>query len=176
MDPIPTLETKRLRLRAWRPDDIDAFAAMMAEPETATFITLDGKPQDRAGAWRIMAMLVGHWHLRGFGMFVVEEKASGAFVGRVGPWMPEGWPGFEIGWGIRAAFRGKGYATEAAYAAGVWAMERFNQDRVISLINVANQPSERVAARLGERPLEETVLFGKPHRIWGATRAEWQPG
>lgn len=170
----PTLETPRLTLRPWRPDDIDPFAAMMAEPETARFITLDGKPQDRAQSWRIMAMIVGHWQLRGHGMFVVEEKATGAFVGRAGPWMPEGWPGFEIGWAVSLAYRGKGYATEAAYFAGLWAFETLKLERVISLINVANEPSQKVAVRLGERPLHETLHAGMPHVVWGAERSEWR--
>ena len=66
--------------------------------------------------WRNAAIMAGHWALHGFGMFVVEEKASGTFVGRVGPVYPPGWPGFEVGWGIATEFRGKGYAVEAARA------------------------------------------------------------
>src|SRR5690242_10446206 len=59
---------------------------------------------------RNSAIMAGHWVLLGFGMFVVEEKASGKFVGRVGPFFPPGWAGFEVGWGIAKEFRGKGYA------------------------------------------------------------------
>jgi RimJ/RimL family protein N-acetyltransferase len=172
----PLLETPRLRLRGWRADDFEPFAAMMADAETARFITLDGKPQDRAMAWRGMAMITGHWQLRGFGMFVVEEKASGAFVGRVGPWMPEGWPGFEVGWGIARGFRGRGYATEAAYHAGLWAFNAFKLDRLISLIHVDNAPSQAVAQRLGETVAQDTLWFGMPHQIWTATKAEWRHG
>lgn len=170
----PTIETPRLILRPWRAGDIDAFAAMMQEPETARYITSDGKPQDRNLAWRTMAMIVGHWQLRGFGMFVIEEKGTGAFVGRAGPWMPEGWPGFEIGWGVRHGFRGKGYASEAAYHAGLWAFDAFKPERVISCIHVDNAPSMRVADRLGETRYAETLLFGLPHKIFSATRDQWR--
>jgi RimJ/RimL family protein N-acetyltransferase len=170
----PILDTPRLILRPWRSADFEPFAAMMAEPDTARFITLDGRPQDRVMAWRTMALIVGHWQLRGHGLFVIEEKGTGAFVGRAGPWMPEGWPGFEIGWGVRQAFRGRGYASEAAYHAGLWAIDAFGLDRIISLIHVDNIASQHVAERLGETPLGATLHFGQPHTIWAAPKAQWR--
>lgn len=169
----PVLETERLILRGWRDSDLAAFAAMMAQPEAARFLTVDQRPQDRASAWRGMAVFVGHWALRGHGMFVVEEKASGAFAGRAGPWKPEGWAGFELGWGLDRRFWGKGYATEAARAAGDWAFRTLDLSGIISLIHVDNSASQRVAARLGEKPGQMTLHAGMPHVIWGASREAW---
>jgi RimJ/RimL family protein N-acetyltransferase len=114
----PVIATERLILRPWRGADIAANTAMLSDPATARFITADGKAvTEELVGWRNAAIMAGHWALHGYGMFVVEEKQSGRFVGRVGPWFPPGWPGFEVGWGIAGAFRGKGYATEAARAA-----------------------------------------------------------
>ncbi|MGE0046703.1 MAG: GNAT family N-acetyltransferase [Hyphomonadaceae bacterium] len=170
----PVLETERLVLRGWRGEDFDPFAAMMAEPEVALFLTADQRPMDRVSAWRAMAVFAGHWILRGAGMFVVEEKASGDFVGRVGPWQPEGWPGFELGWGLARRFWGKGYASEAARAAGDWAFANFDLDAVISLIHIDNHASQRVAQRLGETPGPKTLHAGMPHVIWSVSRETWR--
>ena len=74
----------------------------------------------RSEAWRNMAMVLGHWQLRGFGLWAVEEQERGVLAGRVGCWQPEGWPGLEIGWTLRRSFWGMGYATEAARAALEW--------------------------------------------------------
>jgi RimJ/RimL family protein N-acetyltransferase len=169
----PRLETQRLILRGWRSEDFDPFATMMAHPDVARFLTIDRLPQDRASSWRGMAMLVGHWAMLGYGMFVVEEKATGALVGRVGPWRPEGWLGFELGWGLARPFWGKGYAAEAARAAGDWAFATFALDEVISLIHVENARSQNVATRLGMLPGEPTLHAGQPHIIWRISRSAW---
>ena len=171
---VPALETERLILRAWRESDLDAFAAMMAEPEIARFLTADQRPMDRAAAWRTMAMFVGHWALKGYGMFVVEEKGSGAFVGRVGVWEPEGWYGFELGWGIARRFWGKGYAHEAARASGAWALAHFPPEKLVSLIHADNTRSQNLARRLGMKEGARTFHVGMPHVIWEIARADWR--
>jgi hypothetical protein len=99
----PVIETERLKLRRWCGADIAPNTAMLSDPGTARFITADGKPvTNELVGWRNAAIMAGHWALHGVGMFVVEEKASGRFAGRVGPWFPPGWPGFEVGWGMPA--------------------------------------------------------------------------
>ena len=87
--------------------------------------------------------------MNGYGQFMVEEKATGLAVGRLGPWQPEGWPDFEIGWSIFPQHQGKGYAAEGAAAAFAWVHENLGRDHVIHLIDPANIASERVAAKLG---------------------------
>jgi RimJ/RimL family protein N-acetyltransferase len=85
----PVIETERLILRQWRGSDIAPNTAMLSDPPTARFITIDGKPvTDELVGWRNAAVMAGHWVLYGAGMFVVEEKSSGKFAGRVGPWFP----------------------------------------------------------------------------------------
>ena len=146
----PVIETERLMLRQWQERDIAPNTAMLADPDTARFITVDGKPvTDELAGWRNAAVMAGHWALHGFGMFVVEEKSTGKFAGRVGPWSPPGWPGFEVGWGIAREFRGKGYAVEAARASIDWVFATFEIDRIVHCIDRENTASQAVARRLG---------------------------
>jgi RimJ/RimL family protein N-acetyltransferase len=167
------IETERLALRMFRESDTDSYADMLADPEVMRFL---GKPQSRQEAWRNMAMVIGHWHLRGYGFWAVEEKTSGELVGRVGCWRPEGWPGLEVGWSLRRRFWGRGYATEAARASVDYAFKSLDQSRVISLIAPENVASIRVAERLGERPSGECEIFGTKVIIYAVGREEWEGG
>ena len=174
---MPNLETDRLVLREWRLDDFDQFAEMMADPKVMRFLAGDGNPMPRFGAWRAFTDMVGHWTLRGFGMFAVIEKASGVLVGRVGPWEPEGWPEFEIGWTLRSDYWGRGYATEAAVRCVDYAFSELRRDRFVSLISPGNAPSIKVAERLGERLEREISLPhspGNPVLQYGLNKIDWQ--
>lgn len=172
----PVIETGRLILRRWRGDDVAPNTAMLSDPGTARFITADGKPvTEELIGWRNAAIMSGHWVLHGVGMFVVEEKTSGKFVGRVGPWLPPGWPGFEVGWGIAREFRGKGYAVEAARAAIDWSFASFELDRIIHCIDQENIASQAVARRLGAEKGDAFDLFGHVADVWVTSRDKWQP-
>jgi RimJ/RimL family protein N-acetyltransferase len=149
---------------------------MLADPETARFITRQSQPYSEAETWREVALIIGHWQLLGHGLFVVEERATGAFLGRVGPLQPPGYPGFEIAWSLAPAARGKGYATEAARAAIDWAFETFPLERIISLIHPDNSASQRVATRLGQRRTAERFApFHDLCDIWEMRREDWPP-
>ena len=153
-----TLETDRLTLRMLRESDFDAYAEMCADPEVMRYIG-DGQTLVRPLAWRNLAMMVGHWSLRGYGLWAVEERSSGVLVGRIGFWNPEGWPGFELGWTCSAGpFGAKGYASEAVAAALAFAFTQLKQPHVISLIHPDNAASIRVAERQGERLVDSTEV------------------
>jgi RimJ/RimL family protein N-acetyltransferase len=170
----PVIETERLKLRQWCGADIAPNTAMLADPAAGRFITADGKPvTDEFVGWRNAAIMAGHWVLHGVGMFVVEEKSSGKFAGRVGPWSPPGWPGFEIGWGIASEFRGKGYAVEAARASIDWAFATFELDQIMHCIDRENIASQGVARRLGAEKERESDLFGQVADIWVTRRDRW---
>lgn len=173
---IPTLETERLILRAWKPEDFEHHARFMADPDVARY--LSGEPQSRADAWRSMATIVGHWTLRGYGFWALERKSDGHFVGRCGLWNPEGWPSLEVGWTLGQEYWGQGYATEAARVALDYAFTTQNVDRMISVIHVDNVPSQKVAERLGETRGErrDLTIGGKTHpvEIWSISRDEWR--
>jgi len=173
--PGPTLETERLILRPPADIDLDGWAEMMADPVAARFI---GGQQPRATAWRFMATMAGSWALNGFGMFSVIEKSSGRWLGRIGPWRPEDWPGTEVGWGLHPSAWGQGYAVEAAEAAIDWVFDHLGWTEVVHCIDPDNAPSIKVAQRLGSTnggrgrlppPFEATVVD-----LWGQTAAQWR--
>ena len=157
----------------FREDDLDAYAAMCADPDVMRYLG-DGKPLARPDAWRQIAMILGHWQLRGYGLFAIEEKVTGTLIGRAGIFEPEGWPGFEAGWMLRRQSWGKGYAIEAARRVLRWAFGDMGREHVISLIREANAPSIRVAERLGERLEGRAVIFGQEALVYGIDRAAWR--
>lgn len=143
---IPTLETDRLILRAFRDDqDFEPYAKFYASARTAHY----GGPLDRQSAWRAAAAMMGHWILRGYGAWAVEEKSTGDFCGMVGLWYPEGWPEREITWSVVEAKAGTGIAVEAARRSRSYAYEVLGWDTVYSCMSPDNTPSIRVAEKLG---------------------------
>ena len=162
--PPMRLETERLILRQLQEKDFEIFAAHYADEAMAKYI---GGLNNRDQAWRRMAMHIGHWKLRGFGYWAVEEKSSGCFVGSVGLWRSEGWPELELGYWVTRDAHGKGYATEAARAARRHAYNVLGAETLVSYIHPDNEPSKRVAERLGARQ-EKTIdlLDHGPHCVY----------
>lgn len=158
------IETERLWMRQWREGDFPTYAEYYANPRTARFV---GGQMSRDKAWRHMAAVVGHWELKGFGQWCVEDKQNGIVVGCIGLWQPEGWPELEVGYWLTDAAQGKGYATEATRAAREFAYDRLGANTLASYIDPANQPSKRVAERLGARH-EKTIelLDLGPHCVF----------
>jgi RimJ/RimL family protein N-acetyltransferase len=171
----PHLETERLLLRPTAAEDFEPWAALMADAETARYV---GGVQGRHAAWRGFLAMAGAWQIQGFGMFSVIEKASGRWIGRVGPWFPEQWPGTEVGWTLARDSWGRGYATEAATIATDWAFDELGWSEVIHSIDPANVASQQVAMRLGSTRRGPGRLpppyDHAPIDIWGQTRAQWQ--
>ena len=169
------LETPRLILRPPRLEDLDGWSDMMADEAAARFI---GGVMPRVVCWRQLMTMIGAWHVQGFAMFSVIEKESGRWIGRLGPWQPEGWPGPEIGWAIARDCWGRGYALEGATAATDWAFETLGWSHMIHSIAPENVASQRVAQKLGSRNLGPGQLpppFGNDRvDLWGQTREEWR--
>lgn len=171
----PRLETERLILRPPVAADFEGWAAFIADPVAARFV---GGPAPRATAWRHLLVMAGAWQIQGFGMFSVIHKASGCWIGRLGPWHPEGWPCAEVGWGLRREYWGQGYATEGARAAIDYAFDVLGWPDVHHCIAPENLASVRVAERLGSRKLRQAYL-PPPFEtalvdVWGQTREQWR--
>ena len=132
-------------MRRFRDSDLDAHASICADPEVIRF--LGGLVMDRVTAQRHLARLQ-KWE-SGYGQWALEERATGAMIGHAGFSYPDGWPGFELGWVLARDRWGNGFATEAGTAALEWAFSALRRDRVISLIELENKASVRVAERLG---------------------------
>jgi RimJ/RimL family protein N-acetyltransferase len=162
----PTLETRRLRLRAFRASDLDAQAAAMADPGVVRH--LGSSPFSREDTWRKILASPGLWALLGYGYWVVERREDGAYLGQIGfadfkrDMRPsiEGIP--EMGWIVAPQAQGRGYATEAVLAALAWADEALGGREIVAIINPDNAASIRIAEKGGFGLREEAVYKGEP--------------
>jgi ribosomal-protein-alanine N-acetyltransferase len=145
---IPVLDTGRFLMCGYRPGDIAAFTAFYAS-DRSRFVA---GPLDADLACRALMTYAGHWLLRGYGRWMVEDKATGATLGNVGLWYPEGWPEPEIGWTLFDGAEGRGVAHETALASRDYAYRVLGWSTAISLIDPANTRSRALALRLGCTP------------------------
>lgn len=164
--PAPVIETDRLRLRGHGLDDFAASCALWADPEVTRFI--GGVPQSAEEVWARLLRYAGHWTLLDFGFWLVEEKATGRFVGEAGLFdaRRDLDPPFgamkEAGWVFAPAAHGKGYATEAMQAVLAWQDARFCAAPVACMIHPDNAASLRVAERCGFTAYARTDYKGAP--------------
>lgn len=169
---IPNLETERLTLRSFREADVTALFELSQDPDVMRYVG-DRRVPTLQEAWRAVAGWIGHWALRGYGQWAIEERSSGRFIGRAGIINPADWPGPEVGYLLGRQWWGRGYATEAANAAMDWGFREIGFEHLISLIDPANTASIAVATRLGESLRGEAEVMGNRVLLYGITRAEW---
>lgn len=167
--PIPTLQTERLLLRAPTPADLPTYQRFFADAEASSFY---GGPLDAGQAWRVLAMDFGHWALRGYGRWVIESRTSGTMVGSCGLWWPEGLPRSELTWWLLPEGRGQGFATEASVAAIAFGYDVLQWDLVETHMNDNNVPAQRLVQRLGGTVLvRETFPDGITRNVYRLPRA-----
>ncbi len=158
------VESERLILRVPEVGDYREYCALLADPEA--FRWTDRGPMNGEEVWSRLLRQAGHWALMGYGIFAVEEKATGCIVGEVGfgDFRRDLGPKFdsapEGGWTIAAGAQGQGYATEAVQAALDWLDLRLGPRRTVCMIHVGNRVSLRVAYKLGYRAFSETEYHG----------------
>ncbi len=166
---IPTLTTQRLTLRGFRESDLDAYAAMQADPEVMRHLGVGadaGRPRTRDESWTSMAVMMGQWALKGYGTFALEETATGTFLGRAGILHLAGWPEPELAYALARQAWHKGYAEEACRTALAWAFTVTGAERIVSYIKPGNAPSARLAGRLGAVNEGMGELLGVPCEVW----------
>jgi RimJ/RimL family protein N-acetyltransferase len=140
------LETDRLILRAPGPQDHEVFAAFLGSDATQYI----GGKRTEEQSWRYLCEVIGHWTMRGFGRWMVTLKDDDTAIGLVGLHEPQGWPGQEVGWYIWSGTgKGKGYAREAGRAALDYAYDTLGWPTAISMIDMGNDASVRVAEAMG---------------------------
>ena len=158
------IETDRLILRHLRVEDFPDYLAIASDPDTFRFAQRGPMTSDEA--WTRLLRSIGHWWLMGYGLFAIEEKATGRFVGEVGlgDFRRDLGPDFdgvpEAAWTIARWAQGLGYATEAAAAAHAWMEVRVNATRTVCIIHPSNESSLRVAEKLGYVPFAERSYRG----------------
>lgn len=165
MSVVPVLETERLRLRGHVLADFDASAAMWADADVTRFI--GGKPSTREESWGRMQRYPGHWALLGHGFWLIEEKASGRFVGEggFGSFKRDIAPPFdapEQGWALATWSHGRGYAHEAMAAALGWGVAQFARTDFVCMIAPENAPSLKLAHKLGYAEYARAKYKGSP--------------
>ena len=167
----PVLETERLILRQPQSEDFEPWVQFHADEEVMRFL---GGVQGPELTWRAVCTMTGSWTIEGFSMFSIIEKQTGDWIGRLGPWRPNGWPGTEIGWGLAPSAWGKGYATEAVLRSRRHAYEELGATTLVSYIHPDNEPSKRVAERVGAVPEETIDLCGfGPHVVYRHPGPAW---
>ena len=162
--------TPRLELRLFAPADHAAYAAICADPQVMQYVGT-GQPNTPEITWRSMAGMLGHWALKGYGIWAVTLR-DGALIGHIGFIDVPGWPGFELAWLLGREHWGKGYAREAAAAARDIAFGTLGRERVISLIRPQNSPSIRLALALGARQEGSVELLGSSANLYVHQRAQ----
>jgi len=166
------LETDRLRLRPYRRDDLDDLHAMFSDPEHMYWYPA---PYDRKESAAWLERQLTSYRDRGFGLLIVEDRATGEFLGSVGPAMMlvEGVEHVEIGWHTRPGRKGEGIAPEAGAASRDWAFENLEVDHLIALVRPENTGSNRVAQKIGMHVDREVDHKGLRHRVYRIDRLTW---
>ncbi|MEM1045503.1 MAG: GNAT family N-acetyltransferase [Pseudomonadota bacterium] len=165
---IPRIETERLVLRAPGPEDFPAYRDFFADGDASHFY---GGPLRPDRAWRRLAQDVGHWHLRGYGLWIVEERSSGIVCGGCGLFHTDGWPRRELTWWLLPPARGKGYATEASRAAIIFALDHAGWEQVETHMDDRNEAARRLALRLGGTAIaREAFPDGKDRTVYRLPR------
>ncbi len=172
----PVLETERLLLRGFREDDLDDHAAMLSDPIVMQHF--GGHLFGREDSWRRLLGGVGLWQLQGTGLFAVERKSDGKLVGHAGLFdyhremspSIEGKP--ELGYIFAAEVHGQGIAREACDAVLDWADSTLDADEIVAIISPANQPSIKLAQRLGFERQPDGTYRGESTTLWRRKRPQ----
>jgi RimJ/RimL family protein N-acetyltransferase len=159
---VPVIESEDLILRGYREEDYIRYHEFAASERSY----LVGGPQNAADSWRSFLAGIGHWALRGYGMWVVEDRATHLVAGRVGVIYNDGWHEPEMAWHIYDGFEGRSVAYAASLLARDYSARHFGLDRTMSYISSKNKRSLRLAKRLGCVFERNVKMRNEPVEMW----------
>ena len=167
------LETERLTLREYAQDDFSDLASVISDAETMKYYV---KPYDEAGVQRWLDWSLGNYEKHGFGLWAIELKTTGEFIGDAGitlqpidgEWLPE------VGYHINKKYWRRGFASEAAKAVRDWAFSNFEFDALYSYMASENIPSQATARSVGMTKLKEYSTENENLTVYKITREEWK--
>ena len=160
---FPEIQTDRLYMRVGGVDDLDELDRYFSS-DASRYV---GGPRPRSASWEALCAGVGHWHLRGFGLWIILDRETGAQLGIAGLSQPDGWPEPELVWVIYDQYSGQGIATEAIQGCRIAAAEHFGIRRPISLLRPEHQPLVKMVERMGAEHIGDVEIpeFG-PIAAW----------
>ncbi|MGV8919037.1 MAG: GNAT family N-acetyltransferase [Pseudomonas sp.] len=183
MEPILELHSARLLMRQWRDDDLPAFAAMCDDPQVMRYFP---EPLSRLESAALIGRIRGHFAELGFGLWALERKDTGEFIGFTGlsvvGFRSHFTPAVEIGWRLAREHWGLGYASEAAWRALGCGFEHLALDQIVSFTAQSNLPSQKVMQAIGmqhksaddfQHPNLPDGDPLKPHVLYRITRQQW---
>jgi len=156
---IPVLQTSRLILRAFEPEDVPVLHEIMNGPDVMRYFPPGGPPsyeQVERGVNRFLH----HWETRGYGLWAVVERESGLLIGRCGLAFVEELQAVEIDFLFGNDYWGKGYASEAGQAVLNWGLAQHVFGRLIGIVHPENTASRRVLEKLGMACQERREMWG----------------
>jgi RimJ/RimL family protein N-acetyltransferase len=149
-------------LRPFKQEDLDPFSEIVSDPDVMLHATYHGTPMTRAQAWNWLCLMLGHWHMRGFGIWAVEEKSSQKLIGRIGLQFLDWFDDVELVWMLSRSYWGKGLAQEGVREAIRFGFECLELPRLTAVIGVENKRSIRLAEKLGMIKEREITRQEKP--------------
>jgi RimJ/RimL family protein N-acetyltransferase len=162
---VESLIAERVQLDVLEPSDLDAFTWLHTFDQVTEYLS-PPRPLTRAESFRVFCQMLGHAQVKGFGYWAVRRLLDGEWLGIVGLWCPEGWPGVELGWRFAPDHWGRGYAAEASRAVRDFAHRRLGHEELLSIIHANNHRSLRLARRLDMTRWQDRVIGGVPVNIY----------
>lgn len=159
---LPEFYSDRLHFRIGVLEDLDELDAFFSS-DASRYV---GGPRPRGETWDALCAGVGHWHLRGFGLWIITSLEDGKMVGVAGLQQPEGWPEPELIWVIFSQYSGGGYATEAVQAIRPFIAREYGVTQPMSLIYPEYRAVVRMAEKLGARRIEDVEIPDGPVPAW----------
>jgi RimJ/RimL family protein N-acetyltransferase len=173
-----TIETPRLLLRPWQPEDLAEFTRLLTDPVVTRHIVVS-TPFSSEDVAELSARTLEQWERNGFGPWAAIEKATGRWVGHIGLDELADWPGpdkVEVGWELQREFWGRGLATEGGRAGVRHGFETVGLERIISVTMGTNAASRRVMEKCGLRFQGELPMAGTTVAWYAIDWADWQAG